>query len=247
MFLSASADGSARVLRERGGARARASRGRARRLKRPARQPALGGCRLQVESREHLVAVGAVRAQHAVEVLAVHLHHRHQQLGRRDAVGAALIGDPHGLLGDERDGIAWGGVLRRGARAGGARVVLGDRHLADAQRLQRRADFAVQAQHAQPALGLVFAACAQTAARSRRSRAPSPRRARTAAARSQRHPQTLAPARRRADAAARRCRGAGRAAGGPRRGAARGSRCRLCPTSARAAPMKRAISSGATP
>src|SRR2546430_7179592 len=63
-----------------------------------------------VETLEHLVTVGAVGSQGAIEVLAVDVHDGAQHVGRGDRPGAAVGRDAPGVLGDERHDVA---VARR--------------------------------------------------------------------------------------------------------------------------------------
>jgi hypothetical protein len=98
-----------------------------------------------------------MRVQGALEDRPVHLHDRDQHVDRGDPGGASLQRDTFGALADERDDVAVLGVGRLGEAFAVNRLVSGAQSvLADAQRLQCRSDLAVQAQDAQPALGLVL-------------------------------------------------------------------------------------------
>ena len=73
------------------------------------------------ESSENLRAVGAVGAQHAIELLAVDAHYGEEQVLGAHAPGAPLRGDLDRLHAHQRDGVALDDAGRRG---GGGRFAL---------------------------------------------------------------------------------------------------------------------------
>src|SRR6202035_5567146 len=112
--------------------------------------------RVGTELLDHLVTIGAVYAEHTIEVLTVYMHYSHQHVCRRDSSGASLTCDANGVLGHLCNRLLMINARPIGLSAVELLVELLQWPLAHAERPQRHPNLAVQAQDPQPALSRIL-------------------------------------------------------------------------------------------